>query len=128
MIYEIPRIGLLTSVDVVPLMKTADVVENSGHCIYSIGLNCLSLFHLVFYIYIYIYDISEYKHSMFRNVFFCFLLLASYISQSLADSRIRRGRLFCVTIIGTILRSVSTDIVKWSDQLPQGDEDKCLTK
>ena len=36
------------------LMKTAGVVENSGHCIYSIGLrcfwNCLSLFHLVFYL------------------------------------------------------------------------------
>ena len=50
---------LLTSVDVVPLMTTAGVVENSGHCIHSIGLkcfrNCLSLFHLVFYIYIYIY-------------------------------------------------------------------------
>ena len=33
-------------------MKTAGVVENSEHCIYSIGLkcflNCLSLFHLVF--------------------------------------------------------------------------------
>ena len=29
-----------TSVDVVPLMKTAGVVENSGHCIYSIGLKC----------------------------------------------------------------------------------------
>ena len=45
--------------DVVPLMKTAGVVENSGHCIHSIGLrhflNCLSLFHLVFYIYINIY-------------------------------------------------------------------------
>ena len=40
-------------------MKTAGVVENSGHCTYSIGLkcflNCLSLFHLVFYIYIHIY-------------------------------------------------------------------------
>ena len=40
-------------------MKTAGVVENSGHCIYSIGLkcflNCLLLFHLVFYIHIYIY-------------------------------------------------------------------------
>ena len=52
------NVYLLTSVDVVPLMKTAGVVENSGHCIYSIGLkcflNCLSLFHLVFYIYIYI--------------------------------------------------------------------------
>ena len=35
-------------------MKTAGVVENSEHCIYSIGLkcflNCLSLFHLVFYL------------------------------------------------------------------------------
>ena len=33
-------------------MKAAGVVENSGRCIYSIGLmcflNCLSLFHLVF--------------------------------------------------------------------------------
>ena len=26
--------------DVVPLMKTAGVVENSEHCIYSIGLKC----------------------------------------------------------------------------------------
>ena len=38
-------------------MKTAGVVKNSGHCISSIGLrcflNCLSLFHVVFYIYIY---------------------------------------------------------------------------
>ena len=45
---------LLTLVDVVPLMKTAGVVRNSGHCIYSIGLkyflNCLSLFHLVYYL------------------------------------------------------------------------------
>ena len=36
-IYNVP---LLTSVDVVPLMKTAGVVENSGHCIYFIGLRC----------------------------------------------------------------------------------------
>ena len=40
-------------------MKTADVVENSGHCIYSIELkcfgNCLSLLHLLFYIYMHIY-------------------------------------------------------------------------
>ena len=35
--YNVP---LLTSVDVVPLMKTAGVVKNSGHCIYSIGLKC----------------------------------------------------------------------------------------
>ena len=34
------NVYLLTSVDVVPLMKTAGVVENSGHCIYSIGLKC----------------------------------------------------------------------------------------
>ena len=27
-------------VDVVPLMKTAGVVENSGHCKYSMGLKC----------------------------------------------------------------------------------------
>ena len=48
------NVYLLTSVDVVPLMKTAGVVENSGHCIYSIGLkcfgNCPSLFQLVFYL------------------------------------------------------------------------------
>ena len=40
-------------------MKTAGVVKNSGHCIYSIGLkcfsNCLSLFHLVFYVYIHLH-------------------------------------------------------------------------
>ena len=34
------NVYLLTSVDVVPLMKTAGVVENSGHCTYSIGLKC----------------------------------------------------------------------------------------
>ena len=55
------NVALLTSVDVLPLMKTAGVVENSGHCIYSIGLrcflNCLSLFHLVFYVcYMHIYS------------------------------------------------------------------------
>ena len=47
-------IPLLTSIDVAPLMKTTGVVENSGHCIYCIGLkcflNCLSLFHLVIYL------------------------------------------------------------------------------
>ena len=33
--------GMLRSyIDVVPLMKTAGVVENSRHCIYSIGLKC----------------------------------------------------------------------------------------
>ena len=40
-------------------MKTAGVVENSGHWIYSFGLrcflNCFSLFDLVIYIYIYMY-------------------------------------------------------------------------
>ena len=49
-------VATLTSVYNVPLplMKTADVVTNSGHCIYSIGLKCfgnyLSLLHLVFYL------------------------------------------------------------------------------
>ena len=51
-------IYICVNCDVIPLMMTAGVVENSGHCIYSIGLkcflNCLSLFHLVIYIYIYI--------------------------------------------------------------------------
>ena len=37
-IYSLHNVPLLTSVDVVPLMKTAGVVENSEHCIYSIGL------------------------------------------------------------------------------------------
>ena len=32
--------GTTSTVDVVPLMKTAGVVENSGDCIYSIGLKC----------------------------------------------------------------------------------------
>ena len=48
------NVPLLTSVDLLPLMKTAGVVTNSGHCLYSIGLNFFSLFHLVIYIYIYI--------------------------------------------------------------------------
>ena len=39
-IYRLYNVYLLTSVDVVPLMKTAGVVENSGHCTYSIGLKC----------------------------------------------------------------------------------------
>ena len=51
-------VPLLSSVDVVPLVKTAGVVENSGHCIYSIGLKChrtyALLFHLLIYRYIYI--------------------------------------------------------------------------
>ena len=34
------NVYLLTSVDVVPLIKTAGVVENSGHCTYYIGLKC----------------------------------------------------------------------------------------
>ena len=57
-------------VDVVPLMKAAGGVKNSGHCIYSIGLkcflNCLSVFHLVFHIYIYMYDV--YSHSSWKKV------------------------------------------------------------
>ena len=48
------NVHLLTSVDVIPLMKTAGVVENSGHCIYSTGLMCLwtcvSLFHMLIYL------------------------------------------------------------------------------
>ena len=52
------NVPLLTSVDVVPLMKTAGVIKNSGHCVYSIGLmcfwNCPSLLQLVLYVYIYI--------------------------------------------------------------------------
>ena len=35
---SINDVPLLTSVDVVPLMKTEGVVENCGHCIYFIGL------------------------------------------------------------------------------------------
>ena len=62
-----------TSVDVVPLMKTAGVVENYGHCIYSIGSkcfpNCHSLFHLVFYIYIYIYILYIYIHIYIYNLY-----------------------------------------------------------
>ena len=37
---KVYNVTLLTSVDVVRLMKTAGVVENSGHCIYSIGSMC----------------------------------------------------------------------------------------
>ena len=42
--YVLPQVIHLSlhphSLDLVPLMKTAGVVENSGHCIYSIGLKC----------------------------------------------------------------------------------------
>ena len=34
------NVHLLTSVDVVPLVKTAVEVENSRHYVYSIGLKC----------------------------------------------------------------------------------------
>ena len=34
------NVPLLTSVVVETPMKSADVVENSGHCIYYIGLKC----------------------------------------------------------------------------------------
>ena len=54
-VVKLYNVYLLTSVDVVPLMKTAGVVENFGHCTYSIELkcfwNCLSLFHLVYLFY-----------------------------------------------------------------------------
>ena len=53
------NVPLLASVDVILLMKTAVVVENRGHCIYSIRLKCycicFSQSHLVIYIYIYAY-------------------------------------------------------------------------
>ena len=39
-VYTYIYVYLLTSVDVVPLMKTAGVVKNSVSCIYSIGLKC----------------------------------------------------------------------------------------
>ena len=49
------NVHLLSSVDVVLLMKTAGVGENSGHCIHSIGLKCpctcILLLHLLIYIY-----------------------------------------------------------------------------
>ena len=73
------NVYLLTSVDVVPLMKTAGVIENSGHCIYSIGLkyfrNCLSLFHLVFFIYIQIYVYIYIYITLRYMIYVCFNLL-----------------------------------------------------
>ena len=52
-------------------MKTAGVVRNSGHFMFSIGLRCflicLSLFHFVLYMYIYIYIITESRQG---DVFF----------------------------------------------------------
>ena len=36
--YEHYNVPLLTSDDVVPLMKTAGMVEYNGHCMYSIRL------------------------------------------------------------------------------------------
>ena len=59
--YNVP---LLTLVDVVPLMKTAGVVKNSGHCIYIywikvflklpfvVSFSVLSIYIYVIYIYI----------------------------------------------------------------------------
>ena len=60
-----------------PLMKTAGVVKNSGHCIYSIGskcfLDCLSLFHLVSYHNIYIVYIMNHAVDNLWHIFiFCF--------------------------------------------------------
>ena len=58
-------------------MKIAGVVENSRHCVYSIGLNCFSLFYLVIYllhaiggicVYIYIYIYDVYSHSYGKKV------------------------------------------------------------
>ena len=60
------NVALLMSVDVVPLMKTAGVVENCGHCIYSIGLVFLKLpfaasfsnlciYRYIYIVYVYIY-------------------------------------------------------------------------
>ena len=34
------NIPLITSVDILPLILTPEVVENCGYCIYSIGLKC----------------------------------------------------------------------------------------
>ena len=60
--FAIPAVfisGTTSTVNIVLLMKTADVVKNSGHCIYSIGLkcflSCFLLFHLVIYAYVHIY-------------------------------------------------------------------------
>ena len=35
------NVHLLTSDDVMPQMKTVGVFENSAHCMYSIGLECI---------------------------------------------------------------------------------------
>ena len=48
--------GTTSTVGVVSLMKTARLVENSGHCIYSIGLKCfLKLLFAVSFSDLYIY-------------------------------------------------------------------------
>ena len=64
-------------------MKTTGVVENSGHCIYSIGVKlffyCLSLFHLVFYIYMFVCVIL-------------FFLLPSYLSTHASAISGNNGR------------------------------------
>ena len=58
-------------------MNTSGVVENSGHCKYSIGLmcfrNCFSLIQLVIYIYIHIY-IKCHVH-----IFLLFIYIYVYI-------------------------------------------------
>ena len=67
-IYISPNnVPLLTSVNIVPLMMTAGVVRNSGHCMYSIGLKCLlaciSLFNLLSYLYMNVYIYMYVYHS-----------------------------------------------------------------
>ena len=49
------NVPLSTSVDTVPLMKTAGVVENSGHCIHSIRLVSLNLHFAALFIDLYIH-------------------------------------------------------------------------
>ena len=60
---------MTSTVDVVPLMKTAGVVKNSGHCIYSIRIKVFlkfpfAVYFCVLYIYISIYD-TKYTHIIY---------------------------------------------------------------
>ena len=78
-----------------PLIKTAGVVENSGHCVCSIGLkcflNCLSLFHLVFYIYIY-----KYIHTLPKNYLFNVIYIYIYIFFYVNKPRVFKESMFVV--------------------------------